>query len=96
MRGGCVLALAGSLLSGVSAASAFEVTIERAGSVAAAPTSSVARNELAPPPGVQVAPERVRAAYEPEFRARSTGVPATVPVPVPNPVAVSFCPSDIL
>lgn len=96
MRGGYVLALAGSLLSAAPAASAFEATIERAGSVTAAPTSSVARNELAPLPGVQVAPERGRAAYEPEFRTRSAGVPTSAPVPVPNPVAVSFCLSDIL
>lgn len=96
MRAGYLLALAALLITLPHGAFAFEATIERAGSVAAAPTSSVARNELAPPPGVQVAPERARAAYEPEFRARSTGVPATVPVPVPNPVAVSFCLSDIL
>lgn len=84
-------------LFSASATGAFEATIERAGSVMAAPTGSVARNELAPPPGVAVAPERTKAAYAPEFRQRaSSSAPSAIPLPSSNPVAVSFCMSDIL
>jgi hypothetical protein len=80
-----------------STVGAFEATIERAGSVTAAPTASVSRNELAPLPGIAVAPERPPAAYAPEFRVRSSSTaPSSIPVPSSNPVAVSYCPSDVL
>lgn len=91
-----LLMLTPFLLS-ASTVAAFEATIERAGSVTAAPTASVSRNELAPLPGVAVAPERPRADYAPEYRARaSSSPPASIPVPSSNPVAVSYCLSDVL
>lgn len=77
-------------------ASAFEVTIKRASPVRAAPTSAVSKGELAPPPGVAVAPERAAPAYAPEYRQRAAAAPTEVPIPVSNPVAVSFCLSDVL
>jgi hypothetical protein len=85
-----------ALLS-ASGVGAFEATIERVGSVAAAPVSSVSRNELAPLPGVAISPDRPRAIYASEFRARaSSAATSSIPVPTPNPVAVSYCLSDVL
>jgi hypothetical protein len=77
-------------------AETFNVTIERASSVSAAPTSSVNRGGLAPPEGVSASPERERAVYSPEIRQRAGTLPKNIPVPTSNPAAVSFCLSDVL
>lgn len=77
-------------------ASAFKVTIERADSVAAVPRGVVARDELAPPPGASVAPARTPSAYAPEMPEKSSTLRGALPIPASNPVAVSFCLSDIL
>jgi hypothetical protein len=92
----CVLLFFPALLF-ASGVGAFEATIERVGSVAAAPISSVSKSELAPLPGVAISPDRPPAIYASEFRAKaSSTVPSSVPVPSFNPVAVSFCLSDVL
>lgn len=75
----------------VSQVSAFEATITRVSPLAAHPAEKVARTELAPVEGVPVAPPRKPATpYVAEQRQMK------VPVPTSNPVAVSWCLSDIL
>jgi hypothetical protein len=85
-----VLAAAFAVFS-VSQASAFEATITRVAPIEAHPTEKVARTDLAPVEGVPVAPPRQPATpYVAEQR------PMKVPVPISNPVSVSWCLSDIL
>lgn len=75
----------------VSQVSAFEATITRVSPLTAHPADKVARTELAPVEGVPVAPPRKPATpYVAEQRQMK------VPVPTSNPVAVSWCLSDIL
>jgi hypothetical protein len=85
-----VLAAAFAVFS-VSQASAFEATITRVAPLEAHPAEKVARTDLAPVEGVPVAPPRPPATpYVAEQR------PMKVPVPITNPVAVSWCLSEIL
>jgi hypothetical protein len=85
-------AVAAAALFLPSPALAFEATITRVSPISAHPAGSVSKIDLAPIEGVPVAPPRAPASpYVAEDRR-----PASIPVPTPNPVAVSWCPSDIL
>lgn len=85
-----IVALGASSVSG--SASAFEATLTKVAPIKAHPAGSVARDMLEPVEGVPVAPPRapVTSSYMPET------APQAVPVPVSNPLALSWCSSDIL
>ncbi len=75
-------------------ASAFEATITRVAPGKAVPVTAVGRNELAPPPGVETAPPRVRASYTPEIGGRPVGRngASNIPTPMPRPSIALGCP----
>lgn len=96
MRSTARAALAAAIiLLAVDASSAFEGTITRIAPIAPHPVGEVNKNELPPVDGVPIAPPRAPAA---PYSYSSSNVPprAKIPVPTPNPVAVSFCQSEIL
>jgi len=77
--------------------SSFVVSIEQASPLAAVPSGTVSKSELAPIPGAAVSDYRPPVpAYVPHF-APTGRHPAVgrVPVPVLNPTPVSFCLMDL-
>lgn len=71
---------------------AFEATLTKATAVTAHPAGEISRDMLVPVEGVPIAPARapVTASYMPDTE------PRVVPVPESNPVAMSWCSSEIL
>jgi hypothetical protein len=87
------------LVASAGLAGAVELTLQRISSIAPIPVGQVTKEEMAPPPGVALAPARVQPSYE-VFDTRQAGIvrlPAkAIPIPLFNPVSVSFCPfSDL-
>ncbi|MCV9965127.1 hypothetical protein OIU34_24930 [Pararhizobium sp. BT-229] len=84
------------LAASAGAAGAVDLTLQRISSIAPIPVGHVTKEEMAPPPGVTATPIKERPAYEVvgARQAETGSLPRTVPVPVFNPVSVSFCLSD--
>jgi hypothetical protein len=83
------------LVTPASSAGAVDLTLQRISPISPMPVGQVLKEEMAPPPGVAVAPARTQPSYN-VFETRQVGAARLpvegIPVPVFNPVAVSFCP----